>query len=206
MVTALKLLPGKGRHNAALKPVVYGDAEVPRTVIGHAVRLESALYRRGRRIDLEIAERNWSWQGLSALGEQVSIDSLPMPDLLIDNAATAIQALQFLPGPISAGHIRDGIARSSLAGRCQKLSVRNARQESIEVVLDVAHNPQATTRLVEKLQSQPVAGRTRVLIAMYSDKDHTSVTEILSPLAYEWTVTEFESPRALQGETAGNRH
>ncbi|MGI9276468.1 MAG: bifunctional tetrahydrofolate synthase/dihydrofolate synthase [Endozoicomonas sp.] len=183
-----------------LKPVVYGDVEVPRTVIEQAVRLESALYRRGSEFNLEITKGGWNWQGLSALGEQVSIDSLPMPDLLIDNAATAIQALQFLPEPIFAEHIRDGISKSSLAGRCQKLSAQNARRETVEVVLDVAHNPQATARLVEKLQSQPVPGLTRVLIAMYSDKDHASVTEIMSPLSDEWVATAFESPRALQGK------
>lgn len=178
-------------------PAIYGDLNIPQSIIDHAVEVEVPLYRRGKEFNFTVQKSDWSWRGLSANGSGVSEDKLPMPELVIDNAATVLQVVKLLPYPVSYDDIRKGIARAHLPGRYTKRVVRNKNNDPVGVVFDVAHNPQAARRLREKLEQDPVPGKTRALIAMYRDKDYKSVVEILVPVIDEWYVSEFDSPRAL---------
>ncbi|WP_062269858.1 bifunctional tetrahydrofolate synthase/dihydrofolate synthase [Endozoicomonas arenosclerae] len=181
----------------AEKPAVFGGLEAPKNIVEQAVKLESALYRREKEFELREEKDTWSWKGLSMSGEFVEYAELPKPALVIDNAATALQAIQFLPQVISRDAIVEGLKASSLPGRYEKIVETNQSGEKVEVVLDVAHNPQAAGKLVERLKADPVPGKTRALIAIYKDKDYQGVIESLSEVVDEWVVTDFDSPRAL---------
>ena len=178
-------------------PAIYGDLNIPQSIIDHAVDVEAPLYRRGREFNLTVQKSSWNWNGLDNKRSQVGERKLPIPDLVIDNAATVMQAIKLLPYPVSYGDIRTGIARAHLSGRYTKRVVRNKNNDPVQVVFDVAHNPQAARKLRERLEQDPVPGKTRALIAMYRDKDYKSVVEILAPVIDEWYVSEFDSPRAL---------
>ena len=178
-------------------PAIYGDLNIPQSIIEHAVDVKAPLYRRGKEFDFTVQKTGWLWQGLDVNGSRVSEDKLPMPGLIIDNAATVLQVVKLLPYPVSYDDIRTGIAIAHLSGRYTKKVVRNKHNDPVEVVFDVAHNPQAARKLREKLEQDPVPGKTRALIAMYGDKDYKSVVEILAPVIDEWYVSEFDSPRAL---------
>ncbi len=182
------------------KPVVFGDPQVPNNIVLEATRLEAILHRRGKEFDLSVKKAFWNWTGFSKTGEALEMAELPLPELLIDNAASAIQAVQFLAEPPSIEAISKAVAETRLAGRCEIRQVTNSRGEEIELVLDVAHNPQAADKLVEKLQQRPVAGKTRAVIAMYKDKDYSAVIDQLMDAVDEWVVSEFQSPRALTKE------
>ena len=182
------------------KPTVFGDADVPNNIIREAVRQEAVLYRRSKEFNLSAAASNWSWSGVSKTGEKLEFSELPLPELLIDNAASAIQAVQFLPEPPAIEAISKAIAETRLAGRCEIRQVTNSKGEQVELVLDVAHNPQAAEKLIGKLSQQPVAGKTTAVIAMYKDKDYSAVIDQLQGSVDEWLVSEFDSPRALAKE------
>ena len=179
------------------KPAIFGGVEIPSSIVEQAVRLESALYRREKEFMLDEEKSIWSWEGMSKTGEIIGFTDLPKPNLVIDNAATALQAIQFLPEEVSRDAIVEGLKESSLPGRYEKIVETNQNGEEIEVILDVAHNPQAAAKLVERLKADPVSGKTRALIAIYKDKDYQGVIEALSEVVDEWVVTDFDSPRAL---------
>ncbi|WOG25829.1 bifunctional tetrahydrofolate synthase/dihydrofolate synthase [Endozoicomonas sp. 8E] len=179
------------------KPAIFGGVETPDSIVDQAVRLKSALYRRNKEFELKEKGKTWSWKGLNKTGDCIEYVDLPVPALVIDNAATALQAIQFLPEVVSRGAIVEGLKASRLPGRYEKVVETNKSGEKIQVVLDVAHNPQAAAKLVERLKSDPVSGKTRALMAIYKDKDYHGVIETLSEVVDEWVVTDIDSPRAL---------
>ncbi|WP_257285943.1 bifunctional tetrahydrofolate synthase/dihydrofolate synthase [Endozoicomonas sp. SESOKO1] len=180
----------------ASKPAIFGDQPVPHAITEMAERLGSSLYCRGEAFTLERSGNTWHW----SCGSNQRMENLPVPNVVIDNAATALQALQFLPEPIAIEAIQQGLSQVSVTGRFQKLMMENESGESIDVVLDVAHNPQAAEMLKQRLEEFPVEGKTRVVIAMCKDKDYMAVVDCISSNIDEWYVAQFESPRALPGQ------
>ena len=186
------------------KPVVFGGEDTPSSVIDHSIRLKSDLYRRGHEFHIIEFDDSWIWLGKSKRGEKVEYSNLPLPHLVIDNAASAIQALQFLVKPPVLDAIKAGITNARIPGRYENRIVTNTRGESIKVVLDVAHNPQAATKLVSNLQKNPVLGKTRAILAMYANKDCAGVIDVLSEVVDEWVVTDCKSQRMLSNEALFN--
>ena len=179
------------------KPGIYGDSPVPASVVDQVIRRETPLFRRDCEFSITRKADCWNWSGLSAAGEKISLEDLPLPEVVIDNAASALQALQFLPKPVPREAICKGLESARVIGRYQQLQQKNSAGDSVNIILDVAHNPQAAHKFSERLKAEPVTGKTRMLIAMYGDKDYGSVIEELADSVDEWLVTEFESPRAL---------
>ena len=175
------------------KPAVFGDHPVPHAVTGMAERLGSPLYCRGEAFSLERLDSHWNWSSAGGL----KLENLPVPSVVIDNAATAIQALQFLPDPVSAEAVKKGLSKVAVTGRFQKLVMKNDLGEPVEVILDVAHNPQAAEMLKQRLDESPVEGETRAVVAMCKDKDYMAVVSCLSDNIDQWYVARFDSPRAL---------
>ncbi|MFK0572004.1 bifunctional tetrahydrofolate synthase/dihydrofolate synthase [Endozoicomonas sp.] len=187
------------------KPAVFGDQPIPNTVTDIAGRLGTQLHCKGEAFSLERKGDSWNWSGVNGQGLALRFDDLPNPGVVIDNAATAIQALQFLPEPVTREAMIKGLSRISVTGRFQKIFMENGSGGSIEVILDVAHNPQAAEMLKQKLDEAPVAGKTRAVLAMCKDKDYMAVVDCLSGNIDEWYVAQFDSPRALPtGELSGN--
>ena len=193
-----------GREKAGImrkdKPAVFGALDMPNSVQQYSVDVEAALHRRGKEFDLKQEEGVWHWQGLSKTGEALKFEHLPVTHLVIDNAATAIQALQFVSEPPNKEAIVAGLASAKLAGRYEVREVMNTDGKPVTVILDVAHNPQAAIMLRNKLTAQPIQGKTRAVLAMYADKDCAGVVEALADEVDEWVVSEFDSPRALAKE------
>lgn len=179
------------------KPAVYGGQSVPNAVMEMADRLDSQLCCRGAEFSLERQDKSWSWSGVDANGTPSVLNDLPIPSVVIDNAATAIQALQFLPEPVPCDAVINGLTEVSVTGRFQKLLMENGSGEPVEVILDVAHNPQAAGMLKQRLDETPVVGKTRAVLAMYKDKDYMAVIECLGSNIDEWFVAQFDLPRAL---------
>jgi dihydrofolate synthase/folylpolyglutamate synthase len=161
--------------------VICGDAEPPQSVLQHAQALSAdlRLYRR----DYKGVRISTGWRFESDAGTAMD---LPLPSLhgefQLGNAATAIMSLLALGDrlAIDVDNIASGLKSVTLAGRLELLS------KSPQVLVDVAHNPQAVKAVVSYLQAQPCSGKTRVVIAMLADKPVSEVIAHLAPLVDAW--------------------
>lgn len=177
----------------ANKPAICGDKDLPSSVIETANDKGAVLFRRYQEFDFTAFKSDWCWRGVNAHKQLVVLEHLPLPQLPIDNAATAIQAVMCLPMAIDKKAIYEGIQQASLIGRYQKI------KNGVSHVLDVAHNPESAQYLANKLQEDPVAGKTIAVFAMLADKDCRQVVEILKNSIDEWYVAGIDVAR---GQTA----
>ena len=77
------------------KPTVFGMKNMPGTVLEQAVKLDVPLFRRAKEFDFRESNESWCWQGVTIEGASRELNDLPIPYLVIDNAATVLQALEF---------------------------------------------------------------------------------------------------------------
>lgn len=107
------------------------------------------------------------------------------------NAALAVAALRAARLPVSEDAIRDGLRRVSWPGRFQRV-----KAESVEIVLDGAHNAPAASRLL--LTWREVFGEENpvLFLSMLRDKDRSAICRELAPLAGTVVVAPIPSPRA----------
>jgi dihydrofolate synthase/folylpolyglutamate synthase len=118
------------------------------------------------------------------------------------NAATAIAALRALDAAIPETAFAAGVAAATLPGRLQRF-----QHGSVEVVVDVGHNPQAARELNAWLQAQPGDGATRAVFAALSDKDVAGVVAAFEDRIRHWHLAGLEQagPRGQSVETLAAR-
>jgi dihydrofolate synthase / folylpolyglutamate synthase len=124
--------------------------------------------------------------------------TLPMPALQapvqLRNAAAAIMALACCADrlPLDDGALRTGLQRALPPGRLQIIAAQP------EVVLDVAHNPEAAQALADWLAIHPKS--TRAVFSVLADKDAIGIVRVLKSRIAHWHLCGLsaQSPRGLQ--------
>jgi len=180
-----------GREKAGIlrpaKPAIVGDPDPPRSLIDRAAAIGADLKLIGRDFDAIGETMHWhyrSWRGQRA--------ALPWPALRgrvqLRNAACALAVLDALAErlPVAQQELRRGLVEVDWPGRCQRLPGRP------EIIVDVAHNPQAARVLAENLATMPPA-RTWGLVGMLRDKDIAATVAALAGRIDRWL------PLSLQG-------
>jgi dihydrofolate synthase/folylpolyglutamate synthase len=115
------------------------------------------------------------------------------------NASAALCALDALRErvPVAMQDVRRGLAEVTLPGRFQKLPGRP------EVILDVAHNPEAAAVMAQNLAGAGFAPETIAVCGMLRDKDIRGVLAPLAPRVTRWHLATLRGPRgASAGELA----
>ena len=188
-----------GREKAGIfrsgTPAVVGEPDMPQSIADVAKEKHSDLYRRGENWNFAASAANWRWTALQD-GEEVTIlDELPLPNVPLPNAATALAALHYSTLDIPEEALRSGLQRAALPGRFQTVS------ESPRLILDVAHNPHAAAYLAGRLAEQPRnGGKVRAVVGMLKDKDIAGTLACLSPQVDEWYCAPLEGPRGASVE------
>lgn len=183
-----------GREKAGIfragKPAVVGEPDMPQSIADVAQEKQSDLYRRGVNWHFSTDAGYWRWAALDA-GKEVNIlDALPLPNVPLANAATALAALHYSGLNVPEAALRSGLQRAALPGRFQTVS------ESPRLILDVAHNPHAAAYLAGRLAEQPRnGGKVRAVVGMLKDKDIAGTLASLSPQVDEWYCAPLEGPR-----------
>ena len=173
------------------RPAVCGDPDAPKMLLDYAAEIGAHLCARGDDFQLtEHADGSWDWQGKSAGGDVVNYRGLPDINLPKPNAAVVIQVLQLLGVSPEEGELAGSLAAATLTGRLQRIE-RNGCQYT----LDVAHNPQAAEYVTSRLNSEPCAGKTWMVLGMLADKDITEVLGHLKDLADQWLLVTLDVPR-----------
>jgi dihydrofolate synthase / folylpolyglutamate synthase len=176
----------------AWKPVVFGEKDPPSSALRRAYELGATAIRGHSDYLIERMENSWYWR---EPGYEIE---LPLPVLAapvqLENAAAAIAALRALSDDIKDAAIIEGIRNTRISGRLQRISERP------DLVLDVAHNPQAARQL-----SQWLTENTKITYAVFAalaDKDIEAIVSVLQPCITHWFLAGIDDagPRNLTAE------
>ena len=184
-----------GREKAGIfrrqRPAICSDSCAPASIATCAQEAGALLYQAGEEFSYTIVEDTWNWK----YSDKVYA-GLPKPSInnnrQVENAAGVLMVLETLAHefPVSLDTIKACLRDFRLAGRFQVIP------GEIPCILDVAHNRQAISALVENVRKIPCVGETHVVIGMLKDKNHSAVFGKLAEIADHWYVAELHADRA----------
>jgi dihydrofolate synthase/folylpolyglutamate synthase len=183
-----------GREKAgilrAAKPAVVADPEPPRSVLEGATAIGARLLLLGKDFGYVRKAAQWSYWGPQGKRHNLAHPAL-RGAMQLRNASAALAALDTLGDrlPISMQDVRRGLATVRLAGRFQVLPGRP------QIILDVAHNPEAAQTLAENLAESGYAPETIAVLGMLRDKDIAGVVRAVSPRITRWHLCGLGGPR-----------
>jgi len=182
------------------KPALYGERDMPASVRRQATAIGANLLQLGQSFDWQQDDQGWCWQGRSVAGESVQMEALPLLPFPLDNAATVIQALQWLAPDLDATALRTALAAAVLPGRFQRLS-----WQGCPVVLDVAHNPHAAANLAHNIRTRLASREIRLVLGMLADKDSSGVLALLAPVVSHIHAASLGGERGMEAKIIYNR-
>ncbi|MGA8049167.1 MAG: bifunctional tetrahydrofolate synthase/dihydrofolate synthase [Burkholderiales bacterium] len=183
-----------GREKAGLfrpnRPAVIAEPEPPASVLDYATAVGAMPLLIGR--DFGYARQDGQWRYWGPAGARSGLAHPALRGAIqLRNAAAALCALDALRGriPLTMQDVRNGLAQVALPGRFQVLPGRP------QVVLDVAHNPEAARTLAANLGSSGFSPETIAVCGMLRDKDIGGVLRELMPRVTRWHLASLPGPR-----------
>ena len=188
-----------GREKAGIfragRPAIIGTTEPPEGLLHEAKRIGAVVVRAGSDYRVAVRAERWRWSTADAVLE------LPLPALSapcqVDNAAGAVAVLHCLRERLGfdADAIARGVGDAHVAARLQRFAVAGGA----DVIVDVAHNPQAARVLAQWLAARPIAGRTYAVFGALDDKDVAGIVAPLRARIDDWILAglDAETPRGL---------
>jgi dihydrofolate synthase/folylpolyglutamate synthase len=188
-----------GREKAGIfrrgHPAIIGMREPVQGLLDEAMRLGADVVCTSREYTVTVRDASWQWRSGATTLE------LPLPTLAaacqIDNAAAAITAIFKLRDRLgwNPEALGVGVRKARVAARLQLLTAPGAA----DVIVDVAHNPQAARALAQWLRDNPVAGRTFAVFGALDDKDVGGIMMPLLPYIDSWILAGLAglTPRGL---------
>jgi len=187
-----------GREKAGIfragRPAVIAEPDPP-----HSVRdAQGEKLFLGKDFSYEAEAGQWSYTGPN--GKRAGLAYPALRGIIqLRNASAALCALDALKLPIAMQEIRNGLASVALPGRFQVLPGRP------QVILDVAHNPQAAHALAENLATSGFAPETYAVCGMLKDKDIAGVLRELAPRITRWHLATLPAPRGATADELAAR-
>ena len=182
-----------GREKAGIfragRPAVIAEPDPPRSVLDAPG--DKLLFNRDFSYRAEGGQ--WSYSGPGGKRAGLAHPAL-RGAMQLRNASAALCALDALRLPIAMQEVRRGLAEVTLPARFQILPGRP------QVILDVAHNPQAARTLAENLAASGFAPETYAVCGMLRDKDIAGVLRELAPRITQWHLATLSGPRAASAD------
>lgn len=177
------------------KPAICGDQLPPDTLAKYAAEVRADFRQVTRDFFFDVGDSGWHYRG-----KHFDIANLPKPALIgefqLGNAACALTAVEALQNrlPVHPEHIVSALLNVALAGRFQQVSERP------QIILDVAHNPQAALSLAGNLRKSPCKGKTLAVFGMLADKDIAQVIQIVRDQVDAWYLAGIFHPRGASAD------
>jgi len=177
------------------KITICADPLPPSTLVEYADQLGVDLWLHGRDFNVSGDQQQWGWSGRTRRVNGLAYPALRGANQLI-NAAAVIAALMSLRDllPVGVQAIRNGFAMVDLPGRFQVLAGQPT------VVLDVAHNPHASSALAASLDKMGYFPFTYAIFGVMSDKDIEGVIRPMLGIVDYWHCVNLPSPRAATAQ------
>jgi dihydrofolate synthase/folylpolyglutamate synthase len=179
-----------GREKAGIfragKPAVIAEPDPPQST--KAAAGEKLFF--GKDFGFQIQENQWSYWGPAGTRGGLAFPAL-RGRIQLRNAAAALCALDALRDrlPLAAQDLRRGLAEVEIPARFQVLPGRP------QMILDVAHNPQAAQTLADNLGAAGFSPETIAVCGMLRDKDMGGVLRALLPRVTRWHLATLPGPR-----------
>jgi dihydrofolate synthase / folylpolyglutamate synthase len=175
------------------KPAFFGDTNIPQSILTNAVKIGTKLQILER--DYKIVSHELSFD---VICDNRSYFSIPFPAMRgvkqKENAALSIAILNKLKNnfPIGINHIKTGLLQTSLVGRFQIIPGLP------QTVLDVAHNPNAISHMLENMLKLPSAKHVYAVFGIASDKDIDNIIFQCRNIFKKWYIAKTNSYRGTE--------
>jgi dihydrofolate synthase / folylpolyglutamate synthase len=196
------------------RPAVLGTDDMPESVYSAIAALQARPVVAGRDFTWRVEEEpaagtaapggaRWSYNGL-----RLSLRDLP-PSALAGsiqyrNAATALAALEALeiPLPIALSErtVGEALRDVRLPGRFESVQV-----DSVEWILDIAHNEPAAAIFAGHVHERPAKGRTFAVVGILGDKDAGAIARLVAPVVDHWILCALPGPRGTSAAELARR-
>jgi dihydrofolate synthase/folylpolyglutamate synthase len=195
------------------RPAVLGTDDMPASVFSAIAALQARPVVAGKDFTWRVEEKpaggtsagdaRWSYNGL-----HLSLRDLP-PSALAGsiqyrNAATALAALEALemalPIALSERSVSQALLDVRLPGRFQ-----SAQVDSVEWILDIAHNEPAAAIFAGHVRERPAKGRTFAVVGILGDKDARAIARLVSPVVDHWILCAVPGPRGTSAAELARR-
>jgi dihydrofolate synthase/folylpolyglutamate synthase len=183
-----------GREKAGIfrsaMPAVVADPLPPASVLEEGRRIGAQLLLLGRDFGYQAQGTQWACWGPGGKRSGLAHPAL-RGAMQLRNASAAFAALDSLRErlPIAMQDVRRALAEVALPGRFQVLPGRP------QVVLDVAHNPEAAAVLAANLGESGFSPETIAVFGMLRDKDIAGVVRAVAPRITRWHLATLPGPR-----------
>jgi dihydrofolate synthase/folylpolyglutamate synthase len=167
---------------------VLGDTAPTISIINYAKEINVQLKIRQQDFIVDTSGAQWSWSY-----EQLVLDKLNKTNIPQDNVATALMVLHLLGTKLTNKKVNQAIKLTKVAGRTELF------KENCDVLLDVAHNPQAARYLAQyiaHLKSKNNYQRVIAVVGMLSDKDISNTLKPMLAIIDDWFIGEVLAPRS----------
>lgn len=184
----------KAKIFRSIKPAIYGEFDIPNSVLDYAQKINTNLLRFGIDFKVQINDRN-SWHYLDLKNNVNNLYSLLTPSMRgkqqVVNAAIAICAIQQLEFTdngftFSKTVIKNAISMTRLKGRFEVLPGYP------RVILDVAHNPDAVANMVHNMLELGLKNNIAVF-AVAKDKDIKNIIKNSKKYFKKWYIAPIEN-------------
>lgn len=167
---------------------VIGEFDPPVTLTSFVNEQKVDSWWANQQFGIEQAEEGWHWR----CGDYMS-ELLPVPQIPVQNASTALAVLWRLDLFPEATLLQSLMADVAVPGRRQTIS------HSPDVLVDVAHNPQACA-LMQQWADRGLNGQLHIVAGMLADKSLSATLDELSSVNAIWYLGTTSGPRGLAGD------
>ncbi len=177
------------------KPAVFGGSNPPEALLYRASELGVDLCSAEKDFSYRKSTDTWSWEG-----KRTNYRNLPKPQIsgefIYRNSSLVLMALELLREllPVSESAIRNGLGNLHIPGRFQVLD------GPVTIILDVAHNPEASRELAANLTKMQCKGRTLALFSALANKDISEVVEPFKGQVDHWYIGQIKADRAASSD------
>lgn len=176
---------------------ISADLDTPRSVIDKAKSLAAKLSVAGQNFGWSSDGKRWSWWHQKDPDHQIQLN-LPLCNLPEPSVAAALTALSQLNELPPIADIESVLKNLDLQGRYQQISIG-----SLNLILDVAHNPHAAELLAKKLRKNHPDTNLIAIFAAMEDKDLSGIIEPLLPLIDHWYLPAIPVNRSADPADIG---
>ncbi|WP_322628072.1 folylpolyglutamate synthase/dihydrofolate synthase family protein [Halothiobacillus sp.] len=180
------------------QPAVYMDAQPEQTIADTGRSVGADLWVSGHEFSIQTQPESWS------LSVKSAVSHWPTPRLLgahqVRNAAGVVALLRHPGNPlhISNESIRQGLLTASVIGRFERWAL-----DGRLVTLDVAHNEDSLTALLENISKNSMlcdGCKRYAVFSALADKPIEAMVALGMPLFDAWFLAELDGARAASGE------